>query len=54
MASIHLRPMEVNDNEEFLYLHGALGVGKNWRCAGIKTMSGHNLQGVYQNKIRCS
>ena len=28
-TTIHLRPMEVNDKQGALYLHGALGVGKN-------------------------
>ena len=50
-ASIHLRPLEVSDEQGVLYLHGALGAGKSRRGAGVETASGDDLRGAGQNNI---
>ena len=42
-ANIHLRPMEVSDEQGVLYLHGTLGAGKSRWGAGVETSSGVDL-----------
>ena len=52
-ASIHLRPMEVSDEQGVLYLHGALGAGQSRRGARVETASGDDLRGAGRDNIRC-
>ena len=50
-ASIHLRPVEVNDEQGVFYLHGALGAGQSRRRAGVETASGDDLRGAGGDNI---
>ena len=51
VASIHLRPMEGNDEQEVFYLHSALGVGQSRRGAEVEMASGDDLQGASGDNI---
>ena len=51
VASIHLRPMEVSDEQGILYLRSALGVRKSRWCVGVEMASGDNLRGAGRNNI---
>ena len=50
-VSIHLRPMEISNEQGVVYLHGALGVRKSRRRAGVETVSGGGLRGAGGNNI---
>ena len=50
-TSIHLRPVEVRDEQGFFYLHDTRDAGKSWGGAGVEMVSGCNLRGVCQNNI---
>ena len=51
-ASIHLRLVEVSDEQGVFYLHGALGAGQSRRGAGVETASGDDLRGADGDNIR--
>ena len=51
-ASIHLRPMEVSNEQGVFYLYGALGAGQSRRGAGVETASGDDLRGAGGDNIR--
>ena len=53
VASIHLRPVEGNDEQGGFYLHGALGAGQSRRAAEVEMASGDDLQGASGDNI-CS
>ena len=50
-ASIHLRPVEVSNEQGVFYLHGALGAGQSRRGPGVETASGDNLRGAGRDSI---
>ena len=50
-ASIHLRPIEVSDEQGVFYMHGALGVGQSRWGARVETASGDNLRGAGRDNI---
>ena len=50
-ASIHLRLVEVSDEQGVLYLHGALGAGQSRRGDGVETASGDDLRGAGRDNI---
>ena len=51
-ASIHLRLVEVSDEQRVFYLHGALGAGQSRLGAGVETASGDDLRGAGGDNIR--
>ena len=52
LASIHLRPMVVSNEQGVLYLHGALGAGQSRRGAGVEMASGDDLRGAGRRQYR--
>ena len=52
-AGIHLRPVEVSDEQGVFSLHGALGAGQSRRGAGVEMASGDDLRGAGGDSI-CS
>ena len=51
MANIHLRPMEVSNEQGVFYLHGALGVGQSRVGARVEMASGDDLRGANRDII---
>ena len=51
VASIHLRLVEVSDEQGVFYLHGTLGAGRSRRGAGVETTSGDDLRGAGRDNI---
>ena len=49
-ASIHLRLVEVSDEQAVFYLHGALGAGQSRWGARVETASGDDLGGAGGDK----
>ena len=49
--SIHLRLVEVSDEQGVFYLHGALGAGQSMRGAEVETASGDDLRGAGGDNI---
>ena len=51
-TSIHLRPVEVSNKQEVLYLHATLSAEQSRRGTGVETVSGDDLQCAGRNNIR--
>ena len=51
VASIHLRPVEVSDEQGVFYLRGALGAGQSRQGARVETASGDDLRGAGRDSI---